>query len=246
MNLVNFRDLKGLRTTSGQVIGKSLLRSGEVVALDQEAMVLLSQHGLTQIVDLRRPREQLLRPDDSLPGVNHLPIDLMATIPDDTSRENFLKWDIAVIDEKMQAIYQQLIIDATAQKGFRAFFETLASGDTVLFHCFAGKDRTGVAAALALEALGIPRTLIMEDYLVTNQARQAANEVVLQEAAAAGATQRQLASLKTAYEVKADYLQAAFAQLDETYGSIDGYFEQLGEPNIKKELQKIYLQEPGK
>jgi protein-tyrosine phosphatase len=68
-------------------------------------------------------------------------------------------------------MYRWFVTDAGARARFAAVLRVIAEADgaPVLFHCTAGKDRTGWTAALLLTALGVPREAVLADYLLTNE-----------------------------------------------------------------------------
>ena len=110
---------------------------------------------------------------------------------------------------------------------FRQFINVVknAQGEPVVWHCSAGKDRTGFAAAILLRILGVPKEVVMEDYLLSKEYSLAARQTELtlvrwlesEEAAEA---------LETLLGVEASWLQAAFDTIDEQYGNFDTYVEQ--------------------
>ena len=97
------------------------------------------------------------------------------------------------------------------------FGHLLASGEPTVFHCTAGKDRTGFAAALVLRALGTPEDDVMHDYLLTNERLQ------LPDMAKYPLPPEVLQVL---WRVQPDFLQAAFDEVDARYGSLESYFRE--------------------
>lgn len=247
INLANFRDLGGLTTKNGQALkAKRLLRSGEVYQLNQASLDLLRQHQLVKIIDLRGKDEITSRPDDQLSNVAYHWIDIMKDVEEKGSLEDFLDMgDLVAVDQHMLEIYTRLILNPGAQVGYREYFEALLANESggVLFHCFAGKDRTGIAAALTLALLEVPEALIYEDYLKTNQARQAANQAILAHAASQGMTDEQQQGLKIALEVKASYLRHAQTLMDEHFGGLSGYTKEVLQlkDNDVRLLRQLYL-----
>ncbi|MCB5951532.1 tyrosine-protein phosphatase [Enterococcus sp. BWT-B8] len=227
MNLANFRQLGGIQTNTGKMVKKNrLLRSGEVYQLNKKSLDALHEHELVKIIDLRGEKEITTRPDDQLNNVSYQWIDIMKDVHHDASMEDlFDVADIGAVDRHMIKIYENLILNDGAQEGYRKYFSELLSIEkgSVLFHCFAGKDRTGVAAALTLELLDVPRESIYVDYLETNVQRQKPNELFLAEAAAKGLSPEQLAGMKVAMEVKKEYLDRAYQLIDQHFGDIQSY-----------------------
>jgi len=116
----------------------------------------------------------------------------------------------------MQDTYRGFVRHNTAR--FAEFFgHLLASGEPTVFHCTAGKDRTGFAAALLLKAVGVPDEDVMRDYLLTNDRLQ------LPEASRMGLPRE---AMEVLWRVQPGFLQAAFAEVDAAHGSLEGYFRE--------------------
>ena len=94
-----------------------------------------------------------------------------------------------------------------------------------LFHCTAGKDRTGFAAALVLLALGVPRETVLEDYLLTNRYRERFDRRVLRWVPLASLFRTRAEDMRPLLEARPEYLEAAFQVMEEEYGGVDGYLE---------------------
>jgi len=92
-----------------------------------------------------------------------------------------------------------------------------------LFHCTAGKDRTGFAAALVLLALDVPREAAMRDYLLTNDFTRAKMQRLLWTIRFATLFRADPEDLRPLFEARESYLSTAFAAIDETVGGIDAY-----------------------
>lgn len=96
-----------------------------------------------------------------------------------------------------------------------------------LLHCSAGKDRTGFGAALILSALGVAEDVILEDYLLTNQAEclQAYMAPRIREFYGYEIDE---GSVNAVTGVRPDYLHAAFDELERRHGGVDGYLSEIG------------------
>ncbi|MBA1392773.1 tyrosine-protein phosphatase, partial [Lactobacillus sp. XV13L] len=143
--------------------------------------------------------------------------------------------------------YDDMINSTAAQNAYRRFFDTLlannADNKSVIFHCTAGKDRTGVAALLVLSVLGVPLETIKEDYLLTNTTTADFVNNFLTKAKAEGANDTTLSILHDLQTVYPEYLEHVIATINKNYGSIDNYLRdimKLTDEEISS-LRAIYL-----
>ncbi|MDB5897949.1 MAG: hypothetical protein JWP41_1551, partial [Ramlibacter sp.] len=114
---------------------------------------------------------------------------------------------------------------------FAEFFQyLLASNEPTVFHCTAGKDRTGFAAALLLKAMGATDAQVLHDYLLTNE------RLHLPEGSRMGLPR---AAMEVLWRVQPSFLHAAFREVDARYGSLERYFVQglhMGPPERERIL----------
>jgi protein-tyrosine phosphatase len=209
--LYNVRDLGGYPLQDGgQVKWGALYRSGDLYDLCPETREALEKRNLKTIVDFRDKEERDMAPDGAIKTVLHthwLPIDTGNTL--DLSRT-----DRKVAGETlMEELYRILADKARSQ--YREFFRILSNPENVpvLFHCAAGKDRTGVGAALILSALGASRELIIEDYLLSGKCLE-------------GKYREWLSSnsyLEPMMSVRRSYIEAAFDTIDRDCGGMERY-----------------------
>jgi protein-tyrosine phosphatase len=161
--LVNLRDLGGIRVAGGGEIKPGLLlRSDDASIIDEAQAVELLENGLTTVIDLRSPEEADLTGrgvlaahpvhHHALPLTRHdaAPTELAATIADGRP-ESLGRWYADLFVDKAE----DLVVGLTA---------VARAPGAVLFHCAAGKDRTGVFAAAVLSALGAHEDAIVADY----------------------------------------------------------------------------------
>jgi protein-tyrosine phosphatase len=145
----------------------------------------------------------------------------------------------------MHAIYRWFVTDPAAQRGFADAVRAIATagGHPVLFHCSAGKDRTGWLSAVLLELLGVDRETIAADYLATNGYAQATNNAIM-EAMRARGTVVDRDVLLPVFEARAEYLAAAYTQVDRDYGGMDGYLRDgLGlDGAVRSQLRAVLLE----
>ena len=140
-------------------------------------------------------------------------------------------------------VYRELISLPSAKQAYRQLFVSLGKPDQLpaLFHCTAGKDRTGWAAAALLTLLGVPKDKVMEDYLRSNEYILPAYQTTINAFVAAGGKR---AIPMDVLSVKAEYLDAAFDEIKKKYGTIENYFsEALGiDAAGQKALRDLYLE----
>ncbi|GHU38532.1 aldo/keto reductase [Bacilli bacterium] len=247
--LVNFRDLGGYQTLdSKKVRAGKVLRSAQPVGLaDADKNTLLKNYQLKKIIDFRSQKEVAEKPVDTLTGVSYLNIDLMKDIPSGTaSLEDLLKNPtIAEVDHALENVYGELVMDKTSQKGYANFLNQIIAQENgaVLFHCFAGKDRTGIGAALVLSLLGVCKADIVHDYLLTNRQRQVENQKMKTVAAAQGMTDEQLLALDRLLSVDEVYLNHAFANISKHYGIMQAYATEALDFEVDKQdyLRELLL-----
>ena len=235
----NFRDLGGYAAANGRPVRwRRLFRSDHLAALTPQDLAVLSKLGLARAYDLRGDAERTALPYE-LPGVavHTLPIEPTVLQALKDLLESGQRVTVQDTVGLMQQTYRAFVHDNAAR--FAALFAHLLESDTPLvFHCTAGKDRTGFAAAMILLALGVPRPVVMQDYLLTNELFQmprTSGNLAPQEV------------LDVLWRVQADFLEAALQAVQADYGGIDLYLEKaLGVGSAqRKRLAALYLQAPG-
>ena len=229
-HIVNLRDIGGVRGLDGKRVKKNLLlRSGEPYHICAEDRKMLEEtYHLGLIVDFRKQDEVLERPDDTFAGAKYCHINVMEEIAGrSTSKYDMEKTAGQVdVDVTMQRLYREIVTDAGARERYRRFLRLLLEnpdGHAALFHCYAGKDRTGLGAALILGILGVSFEDIMQDYLKTNQQRAEENERLIDEERKKGASGAKLEALYKIFSVDASYLLAARDELEKKYGNFETY-----------------------
>ena len=172
--------------------------------------------GITADYDLRTTEEIAESPDVVPARATYTNLNVMG----DISLEPTLT-SAAAAASYMEEIEQDFVTNSTAQAAFGTLLTDIAnSNGAVLYHCTAGKDRTGWATAVLLTLLGVPQATVMQDYLLSNTYYfdSPAVQAELSEMPAA-----ESAVYAPLLEVHASYLQAGFAQVTASYGSMYGY-----------------------
>jgi protein-tyrosine phosphatase len=217
----NFRDLGGYATTDGRHTRWGLVyRSGELSQLTAKDYDYLGRLGITAVCDLRRDDERKAAPTQ-WQGRNPPEMISVPTPPrfGPPTRELLQKgMNETEMKARMRAVYEQMVV--AYAPGFRdTLHRILNSEGPTLYHCSAGKDRTGVFSALLLSFLGVPRETVLEDYLLSDVYVDTTQQV--------DAMVRELnasrAAVRAALTADRTYLEAAFTAIDRNYQSLDNY-----------------------
>ncbi|BDR61124.1 tyrosine-protein phosphatase [Lactobacillus xylocopicola] len=249
----NFRELGGYQTKDGKTIKMhKLLRTANLATLDQADLKFLHDYGVKYIVDFRSTAEVEHEPDLVPAGAfyNFDPVfseDLTDASKGIDEIINQEEKDPKAGFNHMFIAYDDMINSASAQNAYRRFFDTLlantAAGESAIFHCTAGKDRTGVAALLVLTALGVPLDTIKQDYLLTNVATADFVAQFLAKAKSEGANDVTLNILKDLQTVHPEYFDHVVTTMNEKYGSIEDYLRDIMKLTDQEisDLREIYL-----
>ena len=239
---INFRDLGGILGLNGKKITPNrLLRSA---ALTEP---LSPDCDLRQIVDLRTSKEAEKTPD--IFGVKYIQanIQMDGSVKGPSIGSLVFRGKVEACHTYLLNVYKGFVTSEAARMGFATLITACANNPVgaTLFHCAAGKDRTGFAAALLLKILGASDTDIMTDYLKTEEGRHLTNKAFIAHYRRRGLFfKKQQEALAVIMGVKPDYLNAAFNAIDNEYGSVDGYLTQgLGiTSQTLQRLRKLYLE----
>ena len=233
----NFRDLGGYPTEDGRrVRWRHIFRSNHLGMLSEADLTRLKPIGLKKVIDFRGPdeinRHAPCRVRDADLHVNSIDPGISPRLHARLAAGDSLSGsDTAAIICDIYRNYLHAHAD-----NFRLLFDHLLDENTPLvFHCAAGKDRTGIAAALILLALGVPRSVILDDYLLTGLHWKVDAE---------HKTDLPPEVAKVLVSVDAAFLHAAFKAIDEDFGGIENYLgEQLGiDPLRQERLRALYLE----
>lgn len=233
----NFRDLGGYRNTEGQAVRRhQLFRSDHLGNLAPDDLELLSGRlrEKVRVLDLRGVAER----ETAVCAIEGATVHSLAIEPtivqvlSELTEAGHTLTQADVVGH-MQDTYRGFVRQNTHR--FAALFAHLLESDSPLvFHCTAGKDRTGFAAALILKALGVPHDEVMRDYLLTNQRLKPKSEWkgLAPEAAA------------VLYRVQPEFLDAAFEAVEQKYGGVETYLrEGLGLREAERaRLRELYLE----
>lgn len=217
----------------GNVIVKSnmIFRSPCLTELTDEDKRILDELKLDYIIDFRSEGERSADPDYIPEGTTYL------HLPASQSKGKLVVQPHAVADYVPSWLPASLCIKAFRWRfkrlykkfpfnnsAYRKMFQLMDEGKVFLFHCTAGKDRTGVAAMLVLLALGADFDTIMQDYLLSNVLREKANEEYVKKFQKYPHFEKLKAIFKVALGVSPDLLQISYNAIIKKYGTVQEYF----------------------
>ncbi|MFB9950961.1 tyrosine-protein phosphatase [Rhizobium puerariae] len=218
----NVRDLGGYPTADGSLTRwRSILRGDALHRLSPADIEALLEHGLTTVIDLRNAHELAMEanPFSGHGRVRYHNTPLFSALaPVEMAAGASADFDMGdrycqAIDACQPAIAEVLATIADAPDGI------------VLFHCSAGKDRTGVISALLLANAGVDDTTIVEDYALTATISGPLIDKLRERALNRG-TPAVLADIVLASEPRS--MRRTLDHIRDSYGSVEGYFDLLG------------------
>ena len=218
----NFRDVAGAEpgypVRGGRMRLRNLFRANRISPSTSDAQ-FLDELGLVAVHDLREQHEIERHPDAPVDGAKWLhheipgiPVDTVGQLrsPEDTYT--------AMIDN-----YRTFVSDPKCRAGLASLLTTIARTDgPQLFHCAAGKDRTGWAAALIQHIAGASLDTIIADYLLTDEYSAESRKATL-EAIPVSLGADNVSALEPAFHCDIDYLTVAFHEARSMFGSVNGY-----------------------
>lgn len=228
----NYRDLGGITTSDGRVLKPHMLIRGTTL-FDPTLLgikILKENYNLKTIIDLRTQKEILEKPDVKIDGVEilHMPVfdESVAGISHEKKVHSF---KTLMMMPKMEDLYVQMVTGASLDNVIKVlkFILTLpVQKFSVVFHCTAGKDRTGVVAALLLSFLGVDRVTVMNDYLLTNKRVLFKANMAYVGLLITKGNPKLAHKIKHYFLAEPNFIKAALNQLEKDFGSIEEFFKQ--------------------
>jgi protein-tyrosine phosphatase len=233
--ILNFRDFGGWETADGAKVTRGkLYRSASFHDATDADIDKLNAMNLRFLVDLRRPEERAHEPsrwssescrvifsDEGTGGGPSLPPHLVALLQSDLSPQSTRAY--------MLSLYREIPYDPRLVRLYRDWFAELGEGGAGVIHCAAGKDRTGVACALTLLALGVDEEAVFADYEFTNQAVDIERRMPRIQERMEERLARKLdpAALRPMLGVEPSYLHATLDEIKARSGSVEAYLADI-------------------
>ncbi|HCA07627.1 tyrosine-protein phosphatase [Chryseobacterium sp.] len=238
----NFRTVGNIKNSEGRTLKEGkFYRSGHLHKLKKNSFKELEKLGIKEVIDLRNSKEIADKPD-------HLPTDMVykkySAFEDEgdqltQAKKLVLKGEVngSDADKRMIDFYREYVTE-NPEVIKKIITDILESDQPVLYHCTAGKDRTGITTALILTILKFDKETIYNDYILSNNYRR---KLVLKRLNLADNLhfmypKMDVKVLEKLSWVENAYLDAAFDEINKKYGSIDAYIQQvLGISENKRE-----------
>ncbi|WP_459786876.1 tyrosine-protein phosphatase [Alteriqipengyuania sp. 357] len=245
----NFRDYGGYPTLGGGRVRTGLLfRSGQHVEASESDLRTFADLGIRTVIDLRgngeRERHPCRRPDLWDGEVVFYDGETSSRAPHEPGQPQELTAESA--HDRMLKVYTRMPENAAMQVIFGQYLRTLAEREGAsLVHCFAGKDRTGIAAVLLHHILGVSRADMLEEFLRTNDAP---TYHILERQSLPGIEERLggpivPAAIAELMQVREAYFDRFFAIVDERWGSLDAFLgDAIGvDDGLRDSLQSRFV-----
>ncbi|MGG5208393.1 tyrosine-protein phosphatase [Chryseobacterium sp. MIQD13] len=238
----NFRTVGNIKNVDGRTLksGK-FYRSGHLHKLKKKSFREIENLGIREVIDLRNSKEIADKPDQLPIGIIYKKYSAFEDEGDQLTQAKKLvlkgKVNGSDADKRMIDFYQEYVTE-NPEVIKKIITEILESDQPVLYHCTAGKDRTGITTALILSILKFDKETIYNDYLLSNNYRK---KLVLKRLNLADNLhflypKMDVKVLEKLSWVETAYLDAAFDEINKKYGSIDTYIQQvLGISDNKRE-----------
>ncbi len=229
----NFRTVGNIKNADGRTLKEGqFYRSGHLYKVKKKSFDEFSTLGIKEVIDLRNSKEIAQKPD-------HLPVGIVyknySAFEDegdqlDQAKKLVLKGKVngSDADQRMLDFYKDYVTE-NPEIIKKIITEILESDQPILYHCTAGKDRTGITTALILSILKFDKETIYNDYLLSNNYRKKLVQKRLNLAKNLHFLypKMDISVLEKLSWVEKDYLDAAFNEINKKYGSLDAYIQQV-------------------
>jgi len=208
-----------------------MIRSDNVASLTPEGRKAMTDYGVTTVIDLRSEAEVKGSPG---PPFSEFQSASGVSVQGGTSGAPAYR-NLPLIDDATAPILNQaptmperyVLMLERRQRGMGAIFDAFATADgPVLFHCFAGKDRTGLVAAMMLSIAGVDPEAIGADFAETDIQLADRYEEWL-----AKASPERLQSMRNELRCPPEWMLHTLDYVDQEWGGVEGYLEAAGLPS---------------
>lgn len=241
----NTRELGGYKTTEGKSVKWGMLfRSDKLSDISETDQQYLQNLGIKKIVDFRSEDEKIEDPNIIPDGIKYIEMPISVDGAMRSKIEAVLKGET---DKEVKSFLidanKEFVTDYTGV--YEDFLRGLIDEDApTLFHCTAGKDRAGFAAAITLIALGVSREDVINDYMKTNAFTKERIEEILNQIELMSLYQADAEILRPLIGVEKIYIETAFETAEEQYGSLENFIRvglKISDEDIQK-LRNKYLE----
>lgn len=217
---VNFRDVGGYKTNDGKKVawGK-VFRSADVSHLTDQDLRVLEQKHIHTVIDFRGVKEAAAAPDHLLPETDYLlcpagsdSLPGVAQMAEVIKKGDFLEkfyGNTQYLGDRYKPLFQKLLV--------------LPANESIMYHCTGGRDRTGMATALFLYALGVPQQTIEADFTASNVYLLPMNKRMFQGLQQNTGLDEE--TIRKALELKPELLHSFFSAIKGKYGTVENFFE---------------------
>ncbi|SDJ33600.1 tyrosine-protein phosphatase [Chryseobacterium jejuense] len=241
----NFRAVGNIKNTEGRALKEGMFyRSANLHKLKKKSFAQIEQLGITEIIDLRNSKEISQSPDQLPDRIAYKKYSAFEDEGDQLSQARKLvlkgKVNASDADKRMIDFYREYVTE-NPEIIKTIITEIMESEKPILYHCTAGKDRTGIVTALILTILKFDKETIYNEYLLSNNFRKPLVEKRLRLANNLHFLypKMDLQVLEKLSWVEKRYLDAAFEEINKKYGSTDAYIQQVLGISEAKRIQYI-------
>ena len=235
-----YRDLGGIKNKEGKTIKRNFLfRSADLSKIRGKTLQQLKELHLYKIIDLRTSMEISEKPNKAISGVKyiHIPLFNEKTVGITHEKDLGIKEMLQALPD-MASLYRNMVTNEYSVAQLKRIIHEITDSDgfPILFHCTAGKDRTGIVALILLSILDVNEDELFKDYLCEIK-KHKFKSLGLYLLSMLVTGNRALASkVRSLYLADEKYLTAAIQAINEKYGSMDAFIKnELDISDISKE-----------
>ena len=225
------KDLGGIKNKEGKTIKENqLIRSSSLYKLRKKEINLLKNHHLSKVIDLRTTAEKEEKEDTIIEGVTylHLPIfkEQRIGITRENDKEKLKNLDNLKNLPDISELYKIMVTEEYSISQIKTIIhEILETNSCTLFHCTAGKDRTGVITMLLLSILDVEETTIIENYLEINKHQKFQANLYYFLIKLKTKNTELATKAKNYFLAKEEYLKSSMNTIKENYGSMENFIK---------------------